>query len=192
MSAFLELLLAAFASVTLDNVIFASAIGTSTLIECAKSPKQLWSFGFFITEFSVLSSGLAYFAEGFLKTPAARLFLASVYVLCLGIVYIATLLVMWFAGRKYFKRLRKYVHLSAFNCAVLGCLFNNGIAAGSLPERLLYGAEIGIGFLLAAYLLAINYPKLSGDKVPLSFRGFPASVLYIGIISMLIYSLNLG
>lgn len=192
MSALLEILLSAFAAVTLENVIFTYAIGTSTLIECAKSPKQLWSFGFFITEFSVLSSALAYFAESLLKTETSRLFLTSVYVLCLGLVYILTLLVMWFAGRKYFKRLRKYVHLSAFNCAVLGCLFNNGISGGSLGERVLYGAEVGVGFIFATYLLAINYPKLSNDKVPLSFRGFPASVLYIGIIAMLIYSLNLG
>lgn len=191
MSAFLEILLSAFAAVTLENVIFTSAIGTSTLIECAKSPKQLASFGFFITEFSVLSSALAYYAEKLLTTPVSRLFLAGIYVLCLGFVYIVTLLVTWFLGRKYFRYLRRYVHLSAFNCAVLGCLFNNGIAGGNLGERVIYGAEIGIGFILAAYILAINYPKLSSDKVPASFRGFPASVLYIGIISMLIYSLNL-
>lgn len=191
MSAFFEMLLSALGAVTLENVIFTSAIGTSTLIECAKSPKRLLSFGAFITEFSVLSSCLAYFAEKLIDTDAAKLFLPTVYVLCLGLVYIVTLLFIRFAAKKFFSSLKKYVHLSAFNCAVLGCLFNNGISGAMLGERLLYAAEIGIGFIFATYLLAINYKKLSNENVPASFRGFPASVLYIGIIAMIIYGLKI-
>lgn len=184
----MNILLSALASVTLENVIFTTAIGTSTLIECAKSPKRLLSFGAFITEFSVLSSLLAYFAEGLLKTDSSRLFLAGVYVLCLGGVYIVTLLVLWFIARKRFASLKKYVHLSAFNCAVLGCLFNNGLSGAPLSERLIYAACVGVGFMLAAYLLSINYKKLSREDVPASFRGFPASILYIGVIAMIIYA----
>ncbi len=186
-----EILLSALLAVTLDNVIFTTAIGTSTLIECARSPKHLLSFGLFITEFSVLSSLLAYFCEPLLKSDTAKLFLPSLYVLCLGTVYVLTLLFIWTVARKRFKTLKKYVHLSAFNCAVLGCLFTNGINGGALGERLLYAAEIGIGFIFATYLLAINYKKLSSEDVPASFRGFPACVLYIGIISMVIYSLRI-
>ena len=191
MSYFLEVLLGALAAITLENVIYTSAVGTSTLIECAKKPHQLLSFGFFITEFSILSSCLAYFAEGWLKTETARLFLPSIYILCLGVVYVLTLLVFWVITKKRFKSLKKYVHLSAFNCAVLGCLFNNGNSGAPLADRLIYAAEIGVGFILAAYILSINYEKLSNDDVPASFRGFPASVLYIGIIAMVIYSLKM-
>ena len=191
MSAFLEILLAALTAVTLENVIYTSAIGTSTLIECAKSPKQLLSFGAFITEFSVLSSWLAFFAEGLLKTDTARLFLPSIYILCLGLVYVVTLLFIWFVARKWFSGLKKYVHLSAFNCAVLGCLFNNGLSGADLGGRLLYAAEIGVGFILATYILAINYKKLSSEDVPASFRGFPASVLYIGVIAMILYGFKI-
>lgn len=191
MSDFLNILLASVAAVTLENCIYTTAIGTSTLIECAKEPKHLLSFGAFITEFSVLSSLLAYFAEGWLKTDVSKLFLPSMYILCLAIVYIVTLLFIWLIARKNFKGLKKYVHLSAFNCAVLGCLFHNGINASPLPDRLLYALQIGIGFMLATYILAINYKKLSSEDVPASFRGFPASVLYIGFIAMIIYGLKL-
>lgn len=188
---FWEIILSSLAAIILDNVIFTSAIGTSTLLESAKSPKKILSFGLFITEFSVLSSLLAYFAEKWLETPTSQLFLPSVYILCLGLVYILTLLFIWFCAKGFFKSLRKFVHLSAFNCAVLGCLFNNGISDAPLTERLLSAAYMGVGFMLATYILAINYEKLSSDKVPKSFRGFPASVLYIGIISMVIYSLKI-
>lgn len=188
---FLRIILSSLAAIILDNVIFTSAIGTSTLLESAKSPKKILSFGFFITEFSVLSSLLAYFAEKLLATNAAKLFLPTAYILCLGLVYITTLLFIWFCAKGFFKSLKKYVHLSAFNCAVLGCLFNNGISGAPLPERLLNAAYMGVGFMLATYILAINCERLSNEKVPKSFRGFPASVLYIGIISMVIYSLKI-
>lgn len=191
MTGFLEILLAALVAVTLENCIFTTAIGTSTLIECAREPKHLLSFGIFITEFSILSSILAYFAEKLLKSDAAQLFLPSLYVLCLGTVYVLTLLCIWFVARKWFKGLKKYVHLSAFNCAVLGCLFNNGLSGGSLGERILYAVEVGLGFILATYLLAINYKKLSSEDVPASFRGFPASILYIGFIAMILYGMKI-
>ena len=191
MPVFLQILLTELAAVTLDNVILTAAIGTSTLIECAKSPRHLLSFGFFITEFSVLSSYIAYFAEARLVSRTERLFVPSIYILCLGLVYVLTLVIMRIISKKHFALLKKYVHLSAFNCAVLGCIFINGEREAALPDRLIYAAEVGVGFMLATYLLAINYKKLSNDDVPASFRGFPASLLYIGILAMIVYGLKI-
>ncbi len=188
MIAFLEILMAALASVTLDNVIFTYAVGTSTLLECAKKPKQLLSFGFFITEFSVLSSMLIYVVELWVKnTPWGENVMPIFSVLAIGIVYIFSLLVIWFAARKWFNSLKRYVHLSAFNCATLGCIFMNSLNAGTLLDRILFALSIGVGFMLATYLLSINYKKLTSSEVPAAFRGFPVSVLYIGIIAMITY-----
>lgn len=188
MTAFLEILMAALGSITLDNVIFTHAVGTSTLLECAKKPRQLLSFGFFITEFSVFASILVYVAELFIKdTSWGETVMPIVCILALSVVYVVTLLVIWFAARNWFNRLKRYVHLSAFNCAALGCLFMNSINAGTLLERVLFALSIGIGFMLATYLLSINYKKLNSQDVPAAFRGFPVSVLYIGIIAMLVY-----
>lgn len=188
MTAFLEILMAALASVTLDNVIFTYAVGTSTLLECAKKPKQLLSFGFFITEFSVLASILIYLVELVIKDTAWGEAVMPIFsVLAIGIVYILSLLVIWFAARKWFNSLKRYVHLSAFNCATLGCIFMNSLNAGTLLDRILFALSIGVGFMLATYLLSINYKKLTSSEVPAAFRGFPISVLYIGIIAMLTY-----
>ncbi len=188
MTAFLEILMAALASVTLDNVIFTYAVGTSTLLECAKKPKQLLSFGFFITEFSVLASMLIYVVEIWVKnTPWGESVMPIFSVLAIGIVYIFSLLLIWFAARKWFNSLKRYVHLSAFNCATLGCIFMNSLNAGTFLDRILFALSIGIGFMLATYLLSINYKKLTSSEVPAAFRGFPVSVLYIGIIAMITY-----
>ena len=52
------------------------------------------------------------------------------------------------------------------------------------------GLEAGAGFIIAALMLTAAYRKLNSSKVPASFRGFPAMLVYLGIISMAVYSLK--
>ena len=52
------------------------------------------------------------------------------------------------------------------------------------------GFEAGIGFIIAALILTAAYRKLNSAKVPAAFRGFPAMLIYLGIISMAVYSLK--
>ncbi len=191
MTAFLEFVLASLVAITLENVIFTTALGTSTLIELSKKHWNILSFGGFITEFAVLSSLITYlFERPMSKSAIAMRFLPSIYILSLGTVYILTLLAIWFISKPMFKKLKKYVHLSAFNCTVLCALFSNTVMDGTLGARLFNAAAIGIGFALAAYIISANYEKLSSEDVPAAFRGFPIYALYIGIISMILFAIN--
>lgn len=191
MTIILNIILAALAAVVLENVIFTTAFGTSTLIELTKKRWNILSFGGFITEFSVLSSLISYFFERLFNGGTVMLrFMPFIYILSLGFVYIFTLIAIRMISKRAFSVLKKYVHLSAFNCTVLSALFNNALLGGGLWQRVLYAAGIGAGFAFAAYLMAANYEKLSSEDVPAAFRGFPIYVLYIGIISMLIFAIN--
>ena len=191
MTGFLQVILVSLSAIILENVIFTTALGTSTLIELSKKHWNILSFGGFITEFAVLSSLITYLFEiPMQKSPAAMRFLPSIYILSLGTVYIVTLLVIRLISKSAFKNLKKYVHLSAFNCTVLCALFSNTVMNGSLGDRLFNAAAIGIGFALAAYIISANYDKLNSDDIPAAFRGFPIYSLYIGIISMIIFAIN--
>ncbi len=192
MTVFLEILMAALASITLDNVIFTSAVGTSTLLECAKKPKQMFSFGLFITSFAIIASSLSWLIEPLLASnEVLARFIPSLYILLLGLVYIVTLLFIWFVIPSKFKSLSRYVHLTAFNCASLSCLFMNSLNGGGFLDRVLFALCIGLGFMLANYLMFINQKHLTASEVPFAFKGFPISVLYIGIIAMIVYSAKL-
>lgn len=191
MTFLLNVFLAAMAAVVLENVIFTTAFGTSTLIELTKKRWNILSFGWFITEFAVLSSIIAYFFEWLIgDSQFMRRFLPCIYILSLGVVYISTLIAIRAISRKAFKALKRYVHLSAFNCTVFSALFNNALLGGSLMQRVLYAGGIGVGFVFAAYILSANYDKLSSEEIPAAFKGFPIYVLYIGVISMIIFAIN--
>ena len=187
---FLKLMTVAFITVFAENTIFSRAFGTSTLILVSKRRSKLLMFGACLTIMTVFTCFIAYFENRLLVGLSyAHLLMPMIYVSVIGIVYIAALLLMWKFSGDRFDSIKKYVHLSAFNCAVLGALFLSDTYADTLIEYLVYGLGTSIGFLLAAYLLVIVYDKLCSKKVPISFRGFPLIMAYIGILGMAFYGL---
>ena len=110
------------------------------------------------------------------------------YVAVVSIVYVVSLIVIWRFFPKLFKALKKYVHLSVFNCSVIGALFLSSQQGESIFSYIGYGFGTGIGFLLAAYLLYIAVKRLNSPLVPAAFRGFPVMIVYVGILSLALYA----
>lgn len=190
MATFAQIVMVSFIAIFLENTIFARALGTSTMLIAAKNEAQLMGFGFCITYISAVSSVIAYFADDYLlKNENSELYMPLVYVAIIAVVYIITLLIMWRLAYKLFRSMKKFVHISAFNCAVLGALFLNSQHCSTLLEYLGFGIGTGLGFMMAAYFLSIVYEKLYSEDVSESFRGFPLIMIYIGILSMALYGL---
>ncbi|MCR4795224.1 MULTISPECIES: Rnf-Nqr domain containing protein [Ruminococcus] len=177
------------------NLILSQALGTSTIFIAAGSKKNLVGTACVITLFTTIGSAAAYFVDKALPSSVSDMRLLF-YTIIIGILYILLLTIFYYVGRSYFEDFRKYIHVSAFNCAVMGTLFTiNQRAAmdSSLFELGGYvsaGFEAGIGFIIAAIILTAAYRKLNSSKVPAAFRGFPAMLVYLGIISMAVYSLK--
>lgn len=177
------------------NLILMSALGTSTLFIAAGNRKNLIGTASVITLFTTAGSASAYMINRLTGQKFADLTLLF-YTLAVGIIYVVFLVVFYFAGKKYFQQSKKYIHLSAYNCAVMGTLFtiteNEAISTMSLSftDYLLFGFEAGVGFIIAALILTAAFRRLNSSKVPASFRGFPAMLVYLGIISMAVYALK--
>ena len=52
-----------------------------------------------------------------------------------------------------------------------------------------FGIGTGLGFPLATFFVRLAYKQLSSEEVPPSFRGFPITLIYIGIVSLAVYGL---
>ena len=163
------------------NLILMQALGTSTIFIAADSRKNL--------------VGTAFVINHALPEKYGDLTLVF-YTLTVGILYVLLLALLHFAGKGRLKRYARYIHVSAFNCAVMGTLFtvteraNANPAFDSLLAYVKSGLKAGLGFILAALILTAAYRKLNSVKVPSAFRGFPAMLVYLGIISMAVYSLG--
>ena len=60
----------------------------------------------------------------------------------------------------------------------------------TLKSWVIFGIKAGAGFVIAAFILTAAFRKLSSAKVPSAFRGFPAMLVYLGMISMAVYALK--
>lgn len=190
MNTFTSAVMIAFAAMLAENVIFSRALGTSTMLIASKNKRQLLGFGIVITYISTAASALAYFFDRWLSDKAIYHYIAPfVYTFAIGIVYVVTLLLLWRFVNELFRAMKKFIHFSAFNCAVLGTLLLNANTEKTFIEHIIFGFSSGIGFMLAAYFLKIAYDRLSSEDVPESFRGYPLMLIYIGILSMAFYGL---
>lgn len=177
------------------NLILMQALGTSTLFIAAGSRKKLIGTASVIMIFTTLGSGAAFFIDRLLGSKYSD-FRLLFYTLAVGVLYILLLSAFYFISRKAFESFRKYIHIAAFNCAVMGTLFTVSGRAESFPGTfgffgyISFGFEAGIGFILVALILTAAFGRLTSSKVPASFRGFPAMLVYLGIISMAVYSLK--
>ncbi|MDE5577309.1 MAG: hypothetical protein K2J11_07980 [Oscillospiraceae bacterium] len=191
MNVLANIMLTAFTVVFAENIVFSGALGTSTLIIISRSRKNLLGFGLSVTYITALMSVLTFFLNKALKIDKnSYIYTPLVYIIILGAVYIVTLLCMWRFAPRMFGRMKKYIHISVFNCAVLGALFLISERCETLGEYFIHGLGIGLGFVLAVYLTAIVYDRLYSEKAPYSFRGYPLLLIYIGILGMAFWGLS--
>ena len=186
-----NIMLTAFTTVIVENTVFTRAMGTSTLLIAARKRKNLVGFGACVTYMTALTSILTYFADRIFNFGEnGYIYIPLVYTAILGIVYVVTLLCMWKFAARLFLSMRKYIHVSAFNCAVLGSMFLISKYCTTPGDYFIHGIGIGLGVVLAVYITAVIYDRLYSEKVPYAFRGYPLLMVYIGILSMAFWGLS--
>jgi electron transport complex protein RnfA len=191
-----DILTLSFALIFADNIIFGSSLGAGTLL--TMSGKKRYLKGFCLSALYLMTAGttLSYFADLLFDTLTFSRYVRPVgFVLVIGVIYIITLLLLWkFAGER-FDNMKRYIHVSAFNSAVLGSMllasrnrsyFDLG---NTLFGYFLYGLFSGLGFCLAALICSLVYGRLHSEAIPKSFRGYPAMLIFLGFISMALYGL---
>ena len=209
-------ILSALLSLLTTNLIFTKALGTSTLMAATKSRSNLAVLAGVITGFSMLACILTSLLFRFMGISVICTYpyvLPLVYTLVISVIYIIVLLVLHALFRKRFGSYKKYIHLSAFSCAVMGTLYlafepmrfltdlqlpTDHYILGSIYASTttpvgaaLFGLQSGLGFLLPALMLSAVRKRLYDEEVPAAFRGFPAVMVYLGLLSMAIYAIGM-
>ncbi len=194
-------------SLLADNLIFSRALGTSTLMAATKNRSNLVILSLMMTVFSVLCSMLTAVICRLLPLSAvewiaAHKFSVLLYTAVISVIYFIVLLLVYAVGRSRAAAFRKYVHFSAFNCAVMGTLFlcfsqtapgmsSYSPAVPSIGGAAFFGLQMGLGFLLSSLILIAVRKRLYDAELPEAFRGIPAVFVYIGLFSMAIYAVTM-
>ena len=180
---------AALLAIFLQNSIFERALGINILLYASRQKSNVIGFTLGLCYITTLSSAAAWCLDYFLGDYEHYPMLAPVlYVSIIGIIYIISLIVIWKFFHGLFRKIKKYVHLTVFNCAVLGALFLSSQVGESLFSYIGYGLGTAVGFFAAGYLLYVAHDRLNSELVPAAFRGMPIMIIYVGILSMALHA----
>jgi electron transport complex protein RnfA len=185
MDVVINAILISLTAILVENTVFSKALGTSTLFLAARSRKKFFTFGLCITYFSVVSSVIAYFADYYFReNEYSYIFMPLVYVVIIGVVYTVTLLVVWKLAYPFFLSIKKFIHISAFNCAVLGVAILMIQKEFTLLQSVVYSAATAIGFALAMVLFAGIRERLEFEDVPEAMKGTPIALVTAALLAM--------
>lgn len=189
MTAFMNILMTSLIAIFVQNSIFERALGINVLLYASRKREHLLGFFAAITYTTTISAAIIWnFDRLFAENEYYSIFMPILYVAVVSVLYIVTLVLIWRFFPRLFRNIRKYVHLSVFNCSVIGALFLCSVQGADIFTYIGYGFGTGIGFLLAAYLLYIAADRLNSPLVPAAFRGFPIMLVYVGILSLALYA----
>jgi len=179
----------ALVAIFLQNAIFERALGINILLYASRQRSNVIGFTLGLCYITTISSAVVWcFDRFFGELKHYAVFASVLYVLIIGIIYITSLIIIWKFFHKLFKKIKKFVHLTVFNCAVLGALFLNSQMGEDIFSYIGYGLGTAIGFFAACYLLYIAHDRLNSQLVPAAFRGMPIMVIYVGILALALHA----
>ncbi len=177
-------------AIFLENSLLSRAMGSSTAVWLMRDHRLLLPFGAVLTATILLSSIAAYFI-----TPWVNQFVYSyelfplAYSVIICLFYLIAVLATSKVKQPRKKDLRLCIHRSALNSVVLGSVLLSTSYGLDLAGVIGFGLGAGIGYTLAVWLLRVAAPRLRSKAIPKSFRGFPAMLIYIGVLSLAVYGM---
>lgn len=186
-----EFFMYALTAVFAQNVIFTRALGVSRLVKLVDDDNvDSLIFGALLLTVQLISTPLAYFAN---KLWLANLsyrayFRPLVFILCSIVAFIIVLLLaiaLW--RKKGAKEILAVLPMATFNCCVLGTLLIATKLNLTLAQMMGFALGTSIGYILAVALVTEGERRLQSRRVPDALRGLPISLIYIGILSLVIY-----
>ncbi|MGN0641648.1 MAG: Rnf-Nqr domain containing protein [Huintestinicola sp.] len=181
-----SLLTVLFTSAFAENMIFSRAIGTNTAMIAAKNKRNLGGVCTVITYMTTVSSLITGLLKGTLSETNEK-YIPLIYTAVISAVYVITLILARIIFGAGFGRIKKYVHISAFNASVMGTMFLSMRSCSDMGEFIMFGFGSGVGFTVGAYMLSAVRQQLYSEKTPAVFRGYPAVMIFVGIIAMAFY-----
>lgn len=185
MTQFVHLLIAALYAMLFQNLVLTAVFGISESVKIAKRPKHFIMYAASIAFFSITVSVCCAALE---KVK----FISSLHTAFHYLIYVAVLSVIYlicgFVSVKILKANKKFMNslgMCAFNTLVICVPILDFKANYSFAQSLGTGIGAAFAFVIAVLLINAGMRFIYANKyMPTVFRGTPALLIYIAILSM--------
>lgn len=181
-----------------ENIIFARGFGVDEAIELAYHRRRIVPFSLIVTWVMTMSAIEIYLVNTYLLKGQGLYYLQPLVTIgCILVVYVLTLVGYFFICKKgllkqdrlMFPENAKKIARATFNCAVVGTVLLTNTMHMELRNLIGFALGGGVGFLLASLVIYEGKTQLDKMNLPKAFKGLPALLLYIGILSLALYGL---
>lgn len=183
----------ALAAMTIQNAVFARALGISRLISLIDDTLNTVIFGVLLSIVNVLSGVFYYFVNTLWLRQQSYAVLARplAMIVCMSVAFlIVFVLTVKFAHYDYLAKAVAALPPATFNCTVIGTLLIATTSQFSLANTIAFGLGTSVGFVLAVLLVTEGQRKIQGRATPAAFKGLPATLLFLAGLAMAIYGLT--
>lgn len=185
MSELLNMITIALYAALLQNVVLCGAYGITEAMRVAAKPQRIVRMSLFVLFFSVAGNAAA---AALNLVPEIRSANNTVHlVLYTGVIfvlYFITVLVFKVGFKSTHSFLRQ-IGAAAFNTLVIPLPLLSYRAAYTITESIGAGIGTGVAFFVATVLLSFGMSRIAQSRrMPASFRGIPALLLYTALLSL--------
>lgn len=174
------------ATAFVQNLVLTTGFGSSVMLRIVRRPGDIWVFGGFLTGFSMLTVLIAYPLDMLIGTgPAAKLWRPFMMVAIATVLYLVVAILLYKRLPSVYRRVSRLLPLAAFNNLVIGIalIINHQFALG-LAGAIGLSLGASLGFIVLTALTAEGMERIDNPDMPQSFRGLPATLLYLGILAL--------
>lgn len=169
----------------LQNIVLTTGFGSSVMMRVVRKPNSIWLFSAIMTAFSVLTVLIAYPFDKLFGTAITNYWRPFMITGIVAVLYIVSTVLMHRFWPSFYERIKNMLPLAAFNNLVVGiALIANLHFTANLGG--IIGLAVGacLAFALLTWLTAEGIERLDNPDMPETFRGMPATLIYIGIVAL--------
>ena len=191
MKILLEMFGLAMLSLFAENLVFTGGFSSCQLIRATSKRRPVYVLAVCIAFFQFLATLVIWPLDHFLGYEKWAAYIRPfTFTVVIVLLYLALLLIIKFLDPRAFQAYYKLFIKAAFNCVVLGVPLLISGRAYTLLQSIGYSIGAGAGFLLATWFVAEGMRTLNNPDMPKCFRGFPAMLIYIGILSLAFFGFS--
>lgn len=183
---FLKLVLTALLAVGAENLLFTGGAGFSRVLRAAQRPASIGIYSLLVAWFALLSIFVGVWLNPFLPAYGTKAILRSSYfAAAAAAAYLLTfVLARIVLPKRARKRIGPFLAPAALNTIVLAMPYAQRSFSFGPVQAVGYALGTGAAFWLASAVMMHAEAKCRNPDIPEAFSGLPASILYVGILSM--------
>ena len=180
----MNLILLFLSIVLVNNVITSQFMGICPFLGVSKKVDTAIGMGAAVTFVLTLASFITYFVQKLLEITNNQFLQTIAFILVIASIVQFVEMVIQKMSPSLYQALGVFLPLITTNCAVLGIGLVNVQNNYNLVETMVNGFGAGIGFTLAIVLFAGIRERLELADIPVSFKGFPATMIVASLMSI--------